>query len=98
VKHPFVVGLHYAFQSPERIYFVLDYVNGGELFSHLRKKIRFSEKETRFYAAELILALNHIHEMGFIYRDLKPENVLLDSNGHVKITDFGLSKAVGLTE
>ena len=94
-KHPFVVSLHYAFQSPERIYFVLDYVNGGELFYHLRKKVRFSEKETRFYAAELILALDHLHELGFIYRDIKPENILLDSQGHLKLTDFGLSKAVG---
>ena len=95
MNHPFVVSLHYAFQSPERIFFVLDYANGGELFSHLRKKGRFLEKETSFYAAELILALDHLHEMGFIYRDIKPENILLDSEGHVKITDFGLSKAVG---
>ena len=95
MNHPFVVSLHYAFQSPERIFFVLDYANGGELFSHLMKKVRFLEKETRFYAAELILALDHLHEMGFIYRDIKPENILLDSEGHVKITDFGLSKAVG---
>ena len=95
VNHPFVVSLHYAFQSPERVFFVLDYVNGGELFYHLRKKIRFNEKETRFYAAELILALEHLHEMGFIYRDIKPENILLDSEGHLKLTDFGLSKALG---
>ncbi len=95
VNHPFVVSLHYAFQSPERIFFVLDYANGGELFSHLRKKVRFTENETRIYAAELILALDHLHQMGFIYRDIKPENVLLDSDGHLKITDFGLSKAVG---
>jgi len=95
VKHPFVVSLYYAFQSPERIFFILDYVNGGELFYHLRKKIRFTEKETRFYAAELILALDHLHEMGFIYRDIKPENILLDSDGHLKLTDFGLSKALG---
>ncbi len=95
VKHPFVVSLHYAFQSPERIYFVLDYVNGGELFYHLRKKVRFSEKETRFYAAELILALEHLHSMGFIYRDIKPENILIDCDGHLKLTDFGLSKSVG---
>ena len=74
---------------------MLDYANGGELFSHLRKKVRFTENETRIYAAELILALDHLHQMGFIYRDIKPENVLLDSDGHLKITDFGLSKAVG---
>jgi serine/threonine protein kinase len=89
------VSLHYAFQSPERIYFVLDFVNGGELFYHLRKKVRFSESHTKFYAAELILALDHLHKMGFIYRDIKPENILLDSEGHLKLTDFGLSKSVG---
>ncbi len=95
VKHPFVVSLHYAFQSPERIYFVLDFVNGGELFYHLRKKVRYTESKIKFYAAELILALDHLHNMGFIYRDIKPENILLDGDGHVKLTDFGLSKAVG---
>ena len=76
----------------------MDYVNGGELFYHLRKKIRFSEKETKFFAAELILALDHLHSMGFIYRDIKPENILLDSDGHLKITDFGLSKALEQNE
>ncbi len=65
------------------------------MFSHLRKKVRLTEKETRIYAAELVLAIDHLHEMGFIYRDIKPENILLDSEGHLKITDFGLSKAVG---
>lgn len=94
-SHPFLVSLHYAFQSPERIFFILDYVNGGELFYHLRKKIRFTEKETKFYAAELILALDHLHSLGFVYRDIKPENILLDSEGHLKLTDFGLSKALG---
>lgn len=74
---------------------MLDFVNGGELFYHLRKNIRFTESQTKFYAAELILALDHLHKMGFIYRDIKPENILLDSEGHLKLTDFGLSKSVG---
>ena len=94
LKHPFIVQMHFAFQSPERIYFVLDYVNGGDLFHHLRKKVRFTEKETKFFAAEIILALDYLHQKGFIYRDLKPENILLDSEGHLKLTDFGLSKEV----
>ena len=84
--------LHFAFQSPERLYFVMDFLNGGELFYHLRREILFSEKRTKFYAAEIVLALECLHKNGVIYRDLKPENVLLDSDGHIKLTDFGLSK------
>jgi len=92
VNHPFVVKLHYAFQSTENLYFVTDFLNGGELFFHLCNEIRFSEDRARFYAAEMVLALEHLHSNGIIYRDLKPENVLLDSEGHLKLTDFGLSK------
>ena len=61
VKHPFIVGLHYAFQTPERYYFVLDYVNGGDLFHHLKKNIRFSENVAKIYAAEIILAIDYLH-------------------------------------
>ena len=92
VNHPFVVKLHYAFQSSENLYFVTDFLNGGELFFHLCNEIRFAEDRARFYAAEMVLALEHLHSNGIIYRDLKPENVLLDSEGHLKLTDFGLSK------
>lgn len=70
----------------------MDFLNGGELFYHLRKEGRFSEARTCFYAAEMVLALECLHKNGIIYRDLKPENVLLDSDGHLKLTDFGLSK------
>lgn len=77
---------------------MLDYVNGGDLFYHLRKKIHFTEKEARFYGAELVLALDYLHSKGFIYRDLKPENILIDSDGHVKLTDFGLSKEFQINE
>jgi serine/threonine protein kinase len=70
----------------------MDFLNGGELFYHLRKENYFTEDRARFYAAEMILALDHLHKNGVIYRDLKPENVLLDSEGHIKLTDFGLSK------
>lgn len=92
ITHPFVVKLHYAFQSNETLYFVTDFLNGGELFFHLCNEIRFSEDRARFYAAEMVLALSHLHKNGIIYRDLKPENVLIDSDGHLKLTDFGLSK------
>lgn len=78
VKHPFLVEMHFAFQTPERLYFALDYLNGGDLYHHLNKAERFSEEDARFFAAELILGLEHLHEKGFIYRDLKPENILLD--------------------
>lgn len=84
--------MHFAFQTPERLYFVIDFLNGGELFFHLRKERSFSEDRTRFYASEILLALECLHSNGIIYRDLKPENVILDCDGHIKLTDFGLSK------
>eukprot|EP00536_Pseudo-nitzschia_multiseries_P008062 jgi/Psemu1/256856/estExt_Genewise1Plus.C_1980052 len=93
VNHPFIMKLHYAFQTPEKLYLVLDYCPGGELFFHLSRFRRFPERVARFYAAELLLALGHLHKRGIIYRDLKPENVLLDAEGHVKLGDFGLAKA-----
>ena len=70
----------------------MDFLNGGELFWHLRKDMKFSEKRARLYAAEIVYAIETLHANGIIYRDLKPENIILDSTGHLKITDFGLSK------
>ena len=93
VDHPFIMKLHFAFQTDDKLFLVLDYCAGGELFFHLSRYRRFPEQWTRFYAAELLLALAHLHSKGIIYRDLKPENVLLDSEGHVKLGDFGLAKA-----
>mmetsp|Transcript_466 Transcript_466/g.791 ORF Transcript_466/g.791 Transcript_466/m.791 type:complete len:782 (+) Transcript_466:69-2414(+) len=93
VDHPFIMKLHFAFQTDDKLFLVLDYCAGGELFFHLSRHRRFPETWTRFYAAELLLALAHLHSKGIIYRDLKPENVLLDAEGHVKLGDFGLAKA-----
>ncbi|KAJ3103450.1 serine/threonine protein kinase psk1, partial [Physocladia obscura] len=92
LAHPFIVKLHYAFQSPERLYLILQYAPGGELFSHLANQRMFDEDTAAFYIGELVLAIEHLHSLGIIYRDLKPENVLLDSIGHILLTDFGLSK------
>jgi len=92
VTHPFIVGLNMAFQSKDKLYFVLDYCAGGELFFHLGKVGKFSEQRACFYAAEITLAIDYVHDLDIVYRDLKPENVLLDSRGHVRLTDFGLSK------
>lgn len=75
----------------------MDFLNGGELFFHLRRAGKFPENRAKFYAAEILLALDYLHQNDIIYRDLKPENVLLDCEGHVKLTDFGLSKE-GLEE
>lgn len=92
VVHPFLVGLHYSFQTPDKLYFVLDYVNGGELFFHLQRERYFPEARARFYAAEMASAIGYLHSLNIIYRDLKPENILLDSKGHIVLTDFGLCK------
>lgn len=92
VSHPFIVTLHYAFQTPKKLYFVLEYCPGGELFFHLSRAGRFAEGRCRFYACEILLAIEYLHRLNIIYRDLKPENILLDAAGHVKLTDFGLSK------
>jgi len=97
VTHPFIVNLIYAFQTPKKLYFVLEYCVGGELFFHLSRAGRFTEGRCRFYASELLLAIQHLHSLDIIYRDLKPENILLDADGHVKLTDFGLSKE-GITD
>jgi len=92
VKHPFIVQLFYAFQTDDRLYLILEFASGGELFTHMAAERMFSEEVASFYLAELILALEHLHSLGIVYRDLKPENCLLDSDGHVVLTDFGLSK------
>ncbi|XP_071531807.1 ribosomal protein S6 kinase alpha-2 isoform X3 [Panulirus ornatus] len=92
VNHPFVVKLHYAFQTEGKLYLILDFLRGGDLFTRLSKEIMFTEEDVKFYLAELALALDHLHSVGVIYRDLKPENILLDADGHISLTDFGLCK------
>ncbi|KAI8344960.1 kinase-like domain-containing protein [Blakeslea trispora] len=92
VRHPFIVKLCYAFQTPTELHMILDYAVGGELFRHLDHEGMFSEDMVVFYAAEICCALDHLHSLGIMYRDLKPENCLLDHQGHIILTDFGLSK------
>ncbi|CCI48196.1 unnamed protein product [Albugo candida] len=92
IDHPFVVRLRYAFQSEDKLYLVMDYYNGGSLFFHLRKCRKFSEQRSRFYAAQLLLSMAHLHELNIAYRDLKLENILMDDKGFIALTDFGLSK------
>lgn len=92
VDHPFIARLFHTFQDTATLFFVLEFCPGGELFFHLGRLKRFSETMARFYAAEITLALAHIHQLHIAYRDLKPENILLDASGHVQLVDFGLAK------
>lgn len=91
-ENPFIMTLHYAFQSKSNLYLVMELYSGGELLDHLHKKGKFTEPEARFIVAELTIALGHLHSLDIVYRDLKPENVLMDSLGHIVLTDFGLAK------
>lgn len=94
VEHPFLIRMWGTFQDSHSVFMVMDYIEGGELFSLLRKSQRFPNPVAKFYAAEVTLALEYLHSHDIIYRDLKPENILLDKNGHIKITDFGFAKEV----
>ena len=93
-KHPFIVRLCFAFQTPAKFYLGLEYASGGELFYHMERCGALPVPEVRLYVAEIALALSYLHSLGIVYRDLKPENVMLDKKGHVKLTDFGLSKDI----
>mmetsp|Transcript_6246 Transcript_6246/g.10425 ORF Transcript_6246/g.10425 Transcript_6246/m.10425 type:complete len:364 (-) Transcript_6246:405-1496(-) len=94
ISHPFIVNLLTTFQDEKRLCMLLEYVNGGELFSHLRKEGRLPNDHAQFYAGQIILAFQYLHSIHIVYRDLKPENLLLDCDGHIKITDFGFAKVV----
>jgi len=92
VTHPFIVDLKYAFQARNKVYLIMEYLAGGELFMQLQKERMLMEDTAIFYLSQILLALEHLHQNGIIYRDLKPENIMLDSRGHVKLTDFGCIK------
>nr|XP_036869773.1 RAC-beta serine/threonine-protein kinase isoform X1 [Manis javanica]XP_036869774.1 RAC-beta serine/threonine-protein kinase isoform X1 [Manis javanica]XP_036869775.1 RAC-beta serine/threonine-protein kinase isoform X1 [Manis javanica]XP_036869777.1 RAC-beta serine/threonine-protein kinase isoform X1 [Manis javanica] len=91
-RYPFLTALKYAFQTHDRLCFVMEYANGGELFFHLSRERVFTEERARFYGAEIVSALEYLHSKDVVYRDIKLENLMLDKDGHIKITDFGLCK------
>ena len=92
LQHPFILHLHYAFQTPKNLYMVLDFCPNGDLLAHLQERLKFGESVCRFYCAEILLALEYMHSLDVVYRDLKPENILLDRAGHILMADFGLAK------
>ena len=92
INHPFIVKLHFAFQSPLKLFLVMDYCAGGDLAKCLQQEKRFTEERAKKYIMEVLLALQHLHKENIIFRDLKPDNVVIDEDGHALLTDFGLSK------
>ena len=92
IDYPLLCGLVFCFQTEERIYFILPFLSGGELFQHLRKFRTFDEEKVRFYGAQIALGLEYLHSKGIVYRDLKPENILMDEDGYLKLADFGMAK------
>lgn len=92
LNHPFIVKLHYSFQTPSKLFMILDFCPGGDLGEHLQAEHRFTEDRAKIYICEILTALEHLHKHNIIYRDLKPDNIVLDIEGHAMLTDFGLSK------
>jgi serine/threonine protein kinase len=92
VEHPFIVSMDFVFQNDFRIYFLMNFIKGGELFRHLSRVKRFSEEQARFLIAQVALALGHLHKKNILYRDLKPENILFNEDGYLLLADFGLAK------
>ncbi len=92
LNHPFILKLYYSFQDNNNLYLITDFMQGGELKSLLSKSIQLKENKAKFYLSEILLALEYMHKNNLIYRDLKPENILIDEKGHIKLSDFGISK------
>ena len=92
IDHPFLCGLIFCFQSEDRIFFVMPFLSGGDLFQHLKNFKTFSEEMVKFYGAQIAIALQYLHDKDIIYRDLKPENILLDEKGYLRLADFGMAK------
>lgn len=98
IDHPFLCSLEFCFQTIDRIYFIMPFIKGGELFTHLSRVKQFNEDKARFYAAQIAMGLDYLHKLGIVYRDLKPENILIDELGYLVMTDFGMSKRLALGE
>jgi len=92
VNHPFLVSMEFVFQKDLRVYFLMDYVSGGELYKVMQTAKRLPEAHAKFYAAQIALALGYLHESKIIYRDLKPENIMIENDGYLKLGDFGMAK------
>lgn len=94
VDHPFIISMEYVFQTEYRIYFMMDFIKGGELYQILAEKKFLSEEEAKFYVVQITAAIGYLHKSKIIYRDLKPENILIDEDGYIKLADFGLAKII----
>jgi serum/glucocorticoid-regulated kinase 2 len=95
VEHPFIINMEYVFQKEHRIYFLMDFIRGGELYRLLALNKRLPESTAKFYGAQVALALGYLHDSKILYRDLKPENILINEDGYIKLADFGLAKMLG---
>jgi len=93
-KHPFLVKMYYVFQTEQKVYFVMNFIRGGELFTHLNNEKRFTEDKAKFYAIQIMLSIGYLHKQDIIYRDIKPENILMGEDGYLFLADFGLAKTI----